>query len=96
MAKQPKNEPDRNVFAFEQNLKFQFWLKDPLDIRYFFLRFATELRLQEMKDFFASRPEAGAGTASRKIALEAVENNIKFIRNYSNDIQSWLNVNVRP
>jgi hypothetical protein len=49
-----------------------------------------------MKDFFASRPEAGAGTASRKIALEAVENNIKFIRNYSNDIQSWLNVNVRP
>ena len=59
-------------------------------------RFATELRLQEMKDFFASRPEAGAGAASRKIALEAVENNIKFIRNYSNDIQSWLNANVRP
>ncbi len=49
-----------------------------------------------MKDFFASRPEAGAGAASRMIALEAVENNIKFIRNYSSDIQSWLNTNVRP
>ena len=72
------------------------WLIFPKIHLHSLLRFATELRLQEMKDFFASRPEAGAGAASRKIALEAVENNIKFIRNYSNDIQSWLSANVRP
>jgi hypothetical protein len=33
-----------------------------------------------MKEFFAAKPEAGAGESSRKIAIETVENNIKFIR----------------
>jgi hypothetical protein len=33
-----------------------------------------------MKDFFAAKPDAGAGESSRKIAIETVENNIKFIR----------------
>jgi hypothetical protein len=49
-----------------------------------------------MKDFFASRPESGAGENYRKIALETVENNIKFIQNYSFDIQAWLTTNTQP
>ena len=49
-----------------------------------------------MKDFFDRRPESGAGENYRKIALETVENNIKFIQNYSHDIQAWLATNTQP
>jgi hypothetical protein len=59
-------------------------------------RFATQRRLSEMKQFFSEKPEAGAGEMFRKIALETVENNIKFISTYSSDIKSWLTSNTKP
>ena len=59
-------------------------------------RFANDLRLQEMKAFFEAKPEAGAGESSRKISLESAENNVKFIRTYSEDIRTWLSANVQP
>ncbi|XP_026475406.1 glutamyl aminopeptidase-like, partial [Ctenocephalides felis] len=43
-------------------------------------RFTTEDRLKEMIDFFAKFPEAGAGAAARKQALETVSNNIKWLK----------------
>lgn len=49
-----------------------------------------------MKDFFVAKPEAGAGEMSRKIALEAVENNVNFVRTNKDAIQDWLNANVQP
>ena len=56
-------------------------------------RFTTQLRLEEMKLFFEKHPEAGAGQQYRKIALETVENNIKFLESHSKDIYSWLKDN---
>ena len=53
-------------------------------------RFATPLRLKEMKDFFSAHPEAGAGENYRKIALETVEGNVKFVQQKLPDIKHWL------
>lgn len=54
-------------------------------------RFSTETKLQEMKDFFAKYPEAGAGETARKQALEKVSNNIKWLANNKDGIEKWLN-----
>ena len=56
-------------------------------------RFSTSLRLDEMKSFFKKYPDAGAGTQNRKIALETVENNIRFRESHSKDIHNWLQNN---
>ena len=53
-------------------------------------RFSTHLRLDEMKNFFEKYPEAGAGEQYRKIALETVENNIKFKESHAKEIYNWL------
>ena len=56
-------------------------------------RFCTSLRLDEMKTFFNKYPEAGAGEQYRKIALETVQNNIKFRESHAKEIHSWLQNN---
>ena len=56
-------------------------------------RFSTTLRLDEMKEFFKKYPEAGAGEQNRKIALETVENNIRFRESHAKDIHNWLQNN---
>lgn len=53
-------------------------------------KFATPQRLQEMEDFYAAYPEAGAGKNYRKIALETVKGNIDFVSKHATDIGSWL------
>jgi glutamyl aminopeptidase len=54
-------------------------------------KFATPLRLEEMRTFFAKYPQAGAGENYRKIALETVENNIKFVSDGGAEaVQRWL------
>ncbi|XP_026481876.1 glutamyl aminopeptidase-like [Ctenocephalides felis] len=54
-------------------------------------RFTTEERLKEMNDFFAKFPEAGAGAAARKQALETVSNNIKWLKVNKDSVAKWLN-----
>jgi len=56
-------------------------------------RFTTESRLNEMKSFFEKYPEAGAGANARTQALEAVENNIKWLETNQAAIGSWLSEN---
>lgn len=56
--------------------------------------FSTEMRLKEMKDFFAQYPEAGAGAMARKIALERVQNNIKWLETNSKSVSDWFNENT--
>lgn len=56
-------------------------------------RFNTELRLQEIRDFFAKYPEAGAGAAAREQTLNKVQNNIMWLENNSKNIGDWLNAN---
>lgn len=57
-------------------------------------KFATQERLDEMIAFFEKYPDAGAGEQNRKIALEQVENNIKFVQRYKSVIDQWLVDNV--
>lgn len=52
--------------------------------------FATEFELEQVKGFFAKYPEAGAGTRSRKQALEEIGNNIKWLADHYDDIELWL------
>ena len=52
--------------------------------------FATEFELEQVKSFFSAYPEAGAGTRSRKQALEEIENNIKWLAAHYEDIELWL------
>ncbi|XP_046435909.1 glutamyl aminopeptidase-like isoform X1 [Neodiprion fabricii] len=52
--------------------------------------FSTQLKLDEMLAFFAKYPEAGAGASYRAQALETVSNNIKWLKNNSGKLDSWL------
>ncbi|CAG9829481.1 unnamed protein product [Diabrotica balteata] len=52
--------------------------------------FSTPERLQEMEDFFKKYPEAGAGAAKRKEALETVRNNMLWVSNYKKTIEDWI------
>ncbi|XP_026835049.1 glutamyl aminopeptidase isoform X1 [Drosophila erecta] len=53
-------------------------------------RFSTETKLEEMQQFFAKYPEAGAGTAARQQALEAVKANIKWLAVNKAQVGEWL------
>lgn len=44
-----------------------------------------------MNEFFAKFPEAGAGAAARKQALETVANNIKWLEVNKASVADWLN-----
>lgn len=54
-------------------------------------RFTTETKLEEMNEFFLKYPNAGAGTASRKQALETVKYNINWLKSNLEEITNWLN-----
>uniref|UniRef100_A0A1I8P3V9 Aminopeptidase n=1 Tax=Stomoxys calcitrans TaxID=35570 RepID=A0A1I8P3V9_STOCA len=53
-------------------------------------RFATQTKLAEMEAFFVKYPEAGAGTAARKEALETVKYNIKWLEQNLKPISKWF------
>ncbi|CAG9785493.1 unnamed protein product [Diatraea saccharalis] len=53
--------------------------------------FNTPLKLKEMEEFFEQYPEAGAGEASRRRALETVRNNIKWTDHNQASVLDWLN-----
>ncbi|XP_075149879.1 glutamyl aminopeptidase-like isoform X1 [Haematobia irritans] len=53
-------------------------------------RFASQTKLDEMESFFAKYPEAGAGTAARKEALENVKNNKKWLEQNMEAVGKWL------
>ncbi|XP_043654704.1 glutamyl aminopeptidase isoform X2 [Drosophila teissieri] len=53
-------------------------------------RFSTETKLEEMQQFFAKYPEAGAGTTARQQALEAVKANIKWLAVNKVQVGEWL------
>lgn len=53
-------------------------------------RFASQTKLDEMEAFFTKYPEAGAGTAARKEALENVKNNKKWLEENQEQVRKWL------
>ncbi|KAK9884995.1 hypothetical protein WA026_009224 [Henosepilachna vigintioctopunctata] len=52
--------------------------------------FSTKIKLAEMENFFKMYPEAGAGTAARKRALENVRNNIVWLSKYKDTVDKWV------
>ncbi|CAL1297547.1 unnamed protein product [Larinioides sclopetarius] len=54
--------------------------------------FTTEKQLEEMRSFFAKYPDAGAGKRRRQQALEAVQNNIRWIQRHVQGLKEWLEV----
>lgn len=56
--------------------------------------FTTNIKLDEVKTFFAKYPEAGAGAAARKEALQRIENNIQWLDNNQQKVTTWLNENA--
>lgn len=56
--------------------------------------FTTKTKLDEVKVFFAKYPEAGAGAAARKEALQRIENNIQWLENNQQKVTTWLNNNA--
>ncbi|XP_060524769.1 glutamyl aminopeptidase isoform X3 [Cylas formicarius] len=52
--------------------------------------FSTQERLAEMEAFFGKYPDAGAGASNRKTAIETVENNIRWLANYKETVESWV------
>jgi len=57
--------------------------------------FSTKFQLDQINDFFAEYPDAGAGTRSRIQALEDVQNNIKWLDTHYQDIENWLNDRIK-
>ncbi|XP_053671112.1 glutamyl aminopeptidase-like [Anopheles nili] len=53
-------------------------------------RFTTRVRLTELEDFFARYPEAGAGAAARRQAIETIENNISWLERNEAIVANWL------
>ncbi|KAM8706835.1 hypothetical protein ACLKA7_011004 [Drosophila subpalustris] len=53
-------------------------------------RFDSQTKLEEMQQFFAKYPEAGAGTAARQQALETVKGNIKWLELNKSTVGDWL------
>ncbi|XP_058049114.1 glutamyl aminopeptidase [Ahaetulla prasina] len=58
--------------------------------------FNTELQLWQMENFFERYPDAGAGEASRKQALETTKSNIEWLKQYRDDIATWLENSEQP
>ncbi|XP_065573933.1 glutamyl aminopeptidase-like isoform X1 [Artemia franciscana] len=56
-------------------------------------RFSKQVQLDEMEKFFMDNPEAGAGARAREQALETVRNNIKWVKNNTPIVESWLREN---
>uniref|UniRef100_A0A8D2L122 Aminopeptidase n=1 Tax=Varanus komodoensis TaxID=61221 RepID=A0A8D2L122_VARKO len=52
--------------------------------------FNTDLQLWQMENFFAKYPNAGAGEASRKQAIETVKSNIEWLKKHREEIATWL------
>lgn len=53
-------------------------------------RFSTQIKLEEMTKFFEKYPNAGAGEAARKEALQNVENNIQWLKDNEAKVVAWL------
>lgn len=54
-------------------------------------KFTTQEKLDEVKEFFAKYPDAGAGASARKAALEIIDGNIRWKNNYEKIVADWLN-----
>ncbi|KAH8399409.1 hypothetical protein KR215_009735, partial [Drosophila sulfurigaster] len=53
-------------------------------------RFSTNVKLEEVQQFFKKYPEAGAGARSRQEAIETIKYNIKWLQENYAPIKNWV------
>lgn len=53
-------------------------------------RFSSQTKLDDLSAFFIKYPEAGAGAAARKEAVQNIENNIHWLKNNEAKVVEWL------
>lgn len=53
-------------------------------------RFDSAIKLDEIKSFFVKYPEAGAGAAARKQAVQKVISNIQWLQSNEPKVGEWL------
>ncbi|XP_030559529.1 glutamyl aminopeptidase-like [Drosophila novamexicana] len=59
-------------------------------------RFASEIKLDEVQEFYTKYPDSGAGASSRQQAVETIKYNINWLKENSDDIASWLSGTAAP
>lgn len=59
-------------------------------------QFASQVKLEEVQQFYIKYPEAGAGAASRQEAIETIKYNINWKEENSADIANWLDGTPSP
>lgn len=52
--------------------------------------FSTQVKMDELTAFFEKYPDAGAGVASRKEAIENLKNNMRWLQQNVGEINNWL------
>ena len=62
--------------------------------KYLSTSFSSQLRLDELDNFYAKYPDAGAGKRARKQARENIQNNIKWLQTHQDTIHQWFNRNL--
>jgi len=63
--------------------------------KYISYTFSSQLRLDELLAFYKKYPKAGAGKRARKQAVEAIQNNIKWLDQHKATIQNWFEQNIK-
>ncbi|KAH8247669.1 hypothetical protein KR038_007750 [Drosophila bunnanda] len=58
--------------------------------------FAGTVKLEEVQQFYAKYPEAGAGANSRLEAIETIKYNIEWLARNRDDITDWLSGTAAP
>jgi len=59
-------------------------------VKYMVEDFTTEFQLNQVDNFFLENPESGAGSRSRKQALEKIKLNIKWLKDHRVVLHNWL------
>ncbi|KAH8312022.1 hypothetical protein KR044_009052 [Drosophila immigrans] len=59
-------------------------------------RFASQVKLEEVQQFYSKYPESGAGASPRLQAIETIKYNINWLQENGADIANWLDGTASP
>lgn len=62
--------------------------------KYLSYTFSSQLRMDELENFFKKYPEAGAGKRAREQARENIQNNINWLKTHQDTIHQWFSRNL--
>lgn len=62
--------------------------------KYLSYTFSSQLRMDELDNFFKKYPEAGAGKRAREQARENIQNNVNWLKTHQETIHQWFSRNL--